>query len=242
MNDISKNGKGVTSNTQSIYKTDDEQETQKITTEENIKPQPVFKKTDGDFPYEVHDSLNGNILVKFTNNTSATQTIELEAVYYKGENMIYAKEEQAIRIVGAKQTSCSTLKKPVDEEENPIAYDRIEIDIAGKANDYYKNRLDKVSIEHNMGAKDIIIKVTNNGEDEINLISFSVLLYKDGVIKAVPDIFETDLQAGSSRAMAVEIPFGSDVKPIEFDRYEVVITTAYISEYTKAVASFYTNK
>jgi len=190
------------------------------------KPQPVIEKTDGDFPYEVHDSLDKELFIIFTNASATQKEVELEATFYKGDSIL-STDKILIRSIGAKKTSCCTLSKPEDTDNNVVEYDRIELDIKGETNKSYEDCIESISIEHNKGAKDIMIKATNNSDEKVRFIYCYASFYKDGVIIGASHVSVTSLEAGSSKTATCNTPRGSDYRPIEYDKYEVMISSAY---------------
>jgi len=190
------------------------------------KDKPFMEKTDGDIPYEVYDSVEKQIFIKFTNNTDEIKGIQLEVTFYKGDTVL-SLVNSFQGGVGAKKSSYVLMNKPMDEDRNLIPYDKIDVKLVGSFENVNGSCFDDVSIEHSKGPRGVVVKSKNNGKEVIELYLCYVRYYKAGKLIGVASSEEPYFEAGTSVTKVVATPEVSDYKPIDYDNYDVVVASAY---------------
>lgn len=162
-------------------------------------------------------TIKGDIVVFVTNNNDySIPDIELQALFYKDGNIIDTDKDGHDAVI-PKNTVVSKMDAPSE-------YDDYEIK-ASVDWDYgtdYRNWLNNLDVNHNIGNDNVIVQFENLGKVDIEELEYIVVYYLDGQIadtSFAEDIY--DVMAGDTVVEEVS-SYG-----VEFDEYEVYINQAH---------------
>ncbi len=187
-------------------------------------PEPTPEPTPQAEAIEVINSYKASdyIIFEVRNNSANTLEVHFDITLYKNDEVVSVMEtlENAVNINGV------TLVKAWTED---IDFDKFEWECEYAESYYASYPIDNISYEEiSVKADKVIIKITNNGNEDVQFLQATVLFFKDGACVSYNEAFVTDvdyaLKSGKSKNVEVESGYNNNYKSIKFDEYKVYYT------------------
>lgn len=213
---------------------DDSQDGTSVTT--SMKSEPAPSEPDAgapaqeDMEYEVFITESTYIAVVLTNTTGVLLGgLEVEVTFMKDGSMIGTERGEYFMVSPGRKLAYE-FPKPRDADRNYVAFDDVEVNI--KTDDFMAfTEFDEadLKVEHSQGAEDIIIRVTNEGETQVDYVKFAILYYTNGevngigIVTVLEELQPGDTATNSTLFSPRKVEGRGDV---EYDDYELLLVEA----------------
>lgn len=185
--------------------------------EENAKGDT--KKAEKNIKVTDSKILNDNIYIFVENKNKENVSAEFEVSYYDENKKFLGSKTSYGNISGNSETIVEIYEVPAGSKKYEIKFS---VDYCDSEKTYEKE-LKAIS---NKTSDQIAIQVENTTGVDLEEIVVAVLFYKKDKFVAYDEDSEFDVKAGKKASLNVYLPSDENFNDIEFDRYEVIITSA----------------
>lgn len=112
--------------------------------------------------------------------------------------------------------------------DNQIEYTSYEASLSAEQA-FVTNQNDSITIEDSLSEDGIVVKVTNNGEDDVSEVNMACLFYdEEGALVHIGATLVYELEAGKFATETFSRPYNyNSGEEIQYDHYQVILTEAY---------------
>lgn len=192
-----------------------------VNVKSNFDAKSAIKSIDGEF----HDMGNGVVGI-LTNNYKYPVSLVATMVYFDDSGKMIGKSSAGNYHFASGKQCALEFTGPYDSNYNNVPYTRYEVSYSIEETTRISN-LNDLSYESNIGIDNVMVKVTNNGEQESEFTIVSVVFYSGNNVVGIESNYIDTVSPGSSSYEQFDFPYDSNYNTIPVDNYKVFINGSY---------------
>lgn len=165
---------------------------------------------------EIEEAKDGSLVAIVKNDNDEVVEIEIEVVFYDSEENSLGSDTCYLSMYNKQEMACEFYDTPSD-------YNDYEVNVVAEEN-YYPNYFNQIEVTDNDTGEQVVVQVTNNADEEIEVIDVAVVFYKDGKIVGYSGSYESNLRSGSKSTSNIYYPYDENYNDVSFDDYKVFVS------------------
>lgn len=170
---------------------------------------------------------NRGVLQIVKNNYSFPMELHATIVYYDADNQMIDKSSAANYHFEKGKECVLFFYAPIDSDYNYVAYDHYKITYSASAISFTKSNLKDIKIESNIGADNVMVEVTNDGDSTCEYTQIYIIFYKDGEVVGYDYRYANVNDPGSIDYLDFSFPYDESYDTIDIDDYSVYVNYSY---------------
>lgn len=164
------------------------------------------------------------------NNYSFPMQLDATIVYYDSGDLMLGTSS-AYNYYFEKGKECVFyFYPPVDKNFNTVPYDHYKISYYASPIKRMKSNLKDIKIDSNIGADNVMVEVTNDGNSACEFTLIYIIFYKDGEIVDVDYQYADVNEPGSVDYLEFSFPYDDNFETVEIDDYSIYVNYSYLYE------------
>lgn len=163
---------------------------------------------------------NGKLILFVENKNDISVSLNVEVEFYNDSELITTAKERLYG-VGAKS------KIAFEMYDSPEVYTSYKVFISAESLSTYKCYVEEIDVKENFENDKVIVKITNNSDDEIDYIKIAVVYYKKNKAVGISEGIVSSVKSGKSVNLNVNTAYNKDYNAVEYDNYKVFVDGAY---------------
>lgn len=171
--------------------------------------------------------LSNELILILQNNNKVNIQTEVEVLFYDSNDAVMSTEKAYVWTFETGKKAIESVRYPLDDSYNKMAYSRYEIKITADVNYVSQDKIiDGISLQSNKGARYLIVTATNNSDEDISSVTLSVLYYVGGKMIECSNGYLYDISAGENKSVEIQEPYDENYDKVPYDDYEIIINGA----------------
>lgn len=171
--------------------------------------------------------LDTKVIQIVKNNYSFPMILNATIIYYDADNMMIGKSA-ASNYYFEKGKECVLLfYAPTDSDFNYIPYDHYKITYSARPTSHLVSNLKDIKVSSNIGADNVMLEVTNDGDETSAYTEIYILFYKDEEIVGADYTYADVNDPGSVDYIEFYFPYDKNYDTIDIDDYAIYVNSSY---------------
>lgn len=176
-------------------------------------------------------SISKGVIQVVKNNYSFPMRLEATIIYYDSNNKMLGKSSDENNYF-EKGTECVLFfYAPTDSDYNIVPYDHYKISYSAMPISGMKSNLKDINITSNIGADNVMLEVSNDGDISPEYTLVYILFFKDGEIVGLNYQYVNVSDPGSIDYLEFSFPYDEDYNTIQIDDYKIYVNYSYKYEW-----------
>lgn len=116
---------------------------------------------------------------------------------------------------------------PTDSDHKPIKYDHYKITYSAESTDRMISNLKDIKISSNIGADNVMVEVTNDGDSSSEFTQISIIYYKDGEVIDYDFRYAYVNEPGNVDYLDFLFPYDENYEIMQIDDYKIYVNYSY---------------
>lgn len=161
------------------------------------------------------------------NNYSFPMNLEATIVYYDSSDMMIGKSS-ANNYYFEKGAECVLFySAPTDSNYDYVPYDHYKVTYSATPVSRMKSNLKDIVITSNIGIDNVMLEVTNNGDQSADFTQIYILFYQNDEIIGYDYQYADVQESGSVDYLEFSFPYDDNYDTVQIDDYKIFVNSSY---------------
>lgn len=174
------------------------------------------------------EDLGNELIIILKNGYTYSYSLTATAVFYDESGKMLGKSTNDNYYFEPGKECALNFRGPYDSDYRDVPYASYKVTYqAAPISPTIKSTLSDINITSNIGADNIMVEVTNNGDVETEFTVISVIFYQGGVPVAYNYRYADANAPGSADYIEFSFPYDSEYNTMPIDDYKVFVNYSY---------------